>query len=201
MSQWIGLTGGIASGKTTVTEMLRELGVAVIEADVIARQVVSPGSEGLNRVISQFGTGILNPDGSLDRRKLGREVFADPKKRQELEALLHPLIKAEVSTVRNQFLQEGRQLVVYDVPLLFEKNMQKEFDGIIVVTSDLEKQKSRMKARDLLSDAEIGDRLASQIPMTEKIAQATWVLSNNGSQGQLQSQVQQLIAQMEPGKE
>jgi len=198
--KWFGLTGGIASGKSSVSQILKNEGFAVVDADAIAREVVEVGSTGLAAVRAHFGTEILKPDGSLDRKKLGKLVFGQPEKLLQLENILHPLVKQETLRQRNDHQAKGRDFVFYDVPLLFEKRMEKEFDGIIVVTASDEIQRQRMKSRDQLSDAEISNRLQSQIPLAEKIKRATWVIENHGSLQDLRSSVLNLIQKIQSGK-
>lgn len=198
--KWIGLTGGIASGKSTVSKILQDLGLPIVDADQIAKKVVDPGQPGLQKVVSHFGKEILKSDGSLDRKKLGQMVFGKPKQLLELENILHPLIKAETLKQRQEFEKQGKAFAFYDVPLLFEKNLENQFDAIIVVTSSEDLQKSRMKARDLLSDEEIANRLKSQIPLSIKIGKATWVLKNDGTLEELKQATLELLKKIQSGK-
>jgi dephospho-CoA kinase len=199
--KWFGLTGGIASGKSSVSQILKNEGFAVVDADAIAREVVEAGSPGLSAVRAHFGTEILKPDGGLDRKKLGQLVFGHPEKLLQLENILHPLVKQETLRQRQDHQAKGRDFVFYDVPLLFEKKMEKDFDGIIVVTASDDLQRRRMKARDQLSDAEVSNRLQSQIPLAEKIKRATWVIENHGSLQDLRVAVLDLIQKIQSGKE
>lgn len=191
--RWIGLTGGIATGKSTVSNWLKAHGYAVIDADELARLVVAPGSEGLRQIVSHFGAEILDDDGNLDRRKLGALVFADREKLADLEGMIHPLVQAQVQSLRDRYEREGREFVFYDVPLLYEKKLQDQFDHIIVVAADEEIQKSRMRARDALSENEIEARLKSQLPMSEKIKVAHSVVENNGTREELETKLLQLV--------
>ncbi len=197
--KWIGLTGGIASGKSTVSRILQAQGLAVVDADEIARRVVEPGTPGLAQVISRFGSGVLHSDGSLDRKKLGKLVFGKPEELLALENILHPLIQNETARQRESWKKKGKALAFYDVPLLFEKKLEDNFDAIVVVQSSEALQKSRMKQRDQLSDAEIDSRLKSQIPMAKKVDSATWVLRNEGSLQELEAQTLQLIKSLQSG--
>ena len=131
--QWIGLTGGIATGKSTAAEILRKLGYPVIDADAVSRQAVGPGTMGLQEVVRTFGQDVLLADGSLDRKKMATAVFDNPQLREKLEIILHPLIQAEVARQRQELEKNGHQLAIYDVPLLFEKNLDNQFDQIILV--------------------------------------------------------------------
>ncbi|MEZ0391749.1 MAG: dephospho-CoA kinase [Pseudobdellovibrionaceae bacterium] len=198
--KWIGLTGGIASGKSSVSEILRSDGYPVVDADAIARTVVEPGKPGLLKVVEAFGHEVLKPDGSLDRKKLGQMVFAKPDQLLKLEKILHPMIQQETAYQRKIFADQGHAFAFYDVPLLFEKNLEKSFDAIIVVTSSEDLQRARMKKRDLLSEEEISHRLKSQIPLSLKVGKATWVLKNEGTLAELKQAVRELLGKIQSGK-
>ncbi len=193
---WIGLTGGIASGKSTVAKMIQKSGLVVVDADEIAHEIVAKGTEGLSAVIKTFGEKMLQADGSLNRKALGAIIFSDPKKRQLLESITHPLIKAEVQKRKGQLQQQGVNLAFYDVPLLFEKKLEKEFDKIVVVTILPNLQQERMSQRDQLSSQQIAKRLESQLPLSEKEKLADFVLINNGSLPELEIQVKQLLIKL-----
>ncbi|MGZ5278560.1 MAG: dephospho-CoA kinase [Pseudobdellovibrionaceae bacterium] len=197
--KWFGLTGGIASGKSSVSQILKDEGFAVVDADMIARQVVETGSAGLKAVVDQFGAGVLRPDGSLDRKVLGQMVFGSPEKLLQLENILHPLVRQETLKQRQSLQSAGHAFTFYDVPLLFEKRMQKDFDGILVVAASEQLQCQRMKMRDQLSDSEIQSRLQAQLPLTEKIKQATWVIHNNGSLQDLKKATLQVLEKIQSG--
>lgn len=191
--RWMGLTGGIATGKSTVSNWLKAHGYAVIDADELARLVVAPGSDGIRQILSQFGAEVLDEDGNLDRRKLGAVVFADREKLVELENIIHPLVQAQVQSLRDRYQREGRDFVFYDVPLLFEKNLQGQFDQVIVIAANESVQKERMRARDGLSENEIQNRLNSQVPMSEKIQKADYVIENNGTRAELEQKLADLL--------
>ncbi|PIS10036.1 MAG: dephospho-CoA kinase [Bdellovibrio sp. CG10_big_fil_rev_8_21_14_0_10_47_8] len=195
--KWIGLTGGIASGKSTVSQILRDLGYEVVDADEIAKQVVQPGTPGLQSVISQFGTQILDAHGSLDRKKLGAIVFGNPEKLLILENILHPLVQNITSQKKDQLEMAGIPMAFYDVPLLFEKKLEKNFDDIVVITTSPENQRERMKQRDQLDELEISKRLQSQVPLSEKIQKARWIIENNGSIEDLGRQVRDLALHLQ----
>jgi len=197
--KWFGLTGGIASGKSSVSQILKGEGFAVVDADLIARQVVEAGSAGLKAVVDQFGTAVLRPDGSLDRKRLGQMVFGSPEKLLQLENILHPLVQQETSKQRQALHSAGHDFTFYDVPLLFEKKMQKEFDGILVVVASDQLQRQRIKMRDQLSDSEIQNRLQAQLPLAEKVNQATWVIHNNGSLQDLKKATLQVLEMIQSG--
>lgn len=190
---WIGLTGGIATGKSTVARIFRELGVPVVDADQVAREVVAKGGPAYPAVLQAFGSEILLPSGEIDRKKLGQKVFAKPNELRKLENLVHPLVQKHVAEFRKKYQDQGQAVAIYDVPLLFEKSLQDQFDKVIVVSSSEASQKSRMKKRDQLSDAEVESRLKSQRPLAEKIAKADFVISNEGSEDDLRKSVQDVL--------
>jgi len=190
----IGLTGGIASGKSLVAEIFRRLGAAVIDSDSIAREVVEPGATGWQSVVAKFGQDILAPDSTIDRAKLGRIIFSDRERRNTLNAILHPLI---INTIRERITALGRKypeaLVVADIPLLIECGLQHEFDAVIVVWSPVELQRKRLMERDGLSAAEAQQRIDAQMALNEKQAHATYVIKNDGSEKQTEEQVKKIF--------
>ena len=191
--KWIGLTGGIASGKSSVTKILRDLSYNVIDADAIAVEVVQTGTPGLKSVVQEFGLGILKADKSLDRRKLGQLVFGHPEQLAKLNALIHPLVKARTHELREEVERRGAMVAFYDVPLLFENKMEKDFDIVVVVNATPELQTSRLRSRNQLSEAEIQRRLSSQIPLSDKAKRAQFVIQNDGDLKKLESEVSRLI--------
>ena len=196
--KWVGLTGGIASGKSTVSKMLKDHAIAVIDADEIAKSVVQKGSPGLKSIVAKFGSEVLLPDGELDRKKVGELVFKNHEKLRELESITHPLIKAEVLRQRLVLTQQNAKLAVYDIPLLFETNSQDQFDAIILVTCTAEQQKARLGHRSQLaglplSVSQIENRISSQISMTEKEKKANFIIRNDQDQKHLESEVARLI--------
>ena len=194
----VGLTGGIGSGKSTVACLLKERGAVVTSADEVARDVVSPGSDGLAAVVAEFGEGILAPDGSLDRGALGRLVFSDDLRRARLEELLLPLIAAE-AWARMDTVPAG-QVAVYDVPLLVEGQMQDLFDLVIVVEAELELRLKRLAARGMTRDEALA-RIAVQATDKERRAVADVVVSNSGALEDLSAEVDGLWRTriLEPG--
>lgn len=184
-----GLTGGIASGKSTVSQMLRQLGAELIDADQVAREVVEPGQPALAEIAARF-PGVLTPEGRLDRAELGRRVFADPAQRQALNAIIHPRIQ-EAFLARTQAL-EGRGVpqVVYDAPLLIENGLHRLMDGVILVAVPEEVQKARLIAREGLTEEAAQARIDSQLPLEEKRRHATWVIDNAGSLEATRAQVE-----------
>ncbi|WP_342381425.1 dephospho-CoA kinase [Myxococcus stipitatus] len=184
-----GLTGGIASGKSTVTRMLRELGAEVIDADVLARQVVEPGTPGLASIAERF-PGVIGPDGRLDRAKLAARVFGNEVERGALNAITHPRVR-EAFLEKLQLLQErGVARAVYDVPLLIEAGMHQWLEGVALVWVPREVQKARLMARDGLDEAAAEARLVSQLPLDDKRTHATWVIDNSGDLAATRAQVE-----------
>lgn len=187
----IGLTGGIASGKSTVSAAFRALGAQIVDADEVARAVVAPGSPGLAALVRAFGPEILC-EGQLDRARLGQRVFGDPQARQTLEAITHPLIAAE-STARLEAAQaSGAPLVIYDAALLVESGRAEAFRPLVVVTLPPELQRARLMARDGLSAAQAQARLDAQLPLHEKAALADHLIDNSGPPEQTVAQVRAL---------
>lgn len=179
--QWIGLTGGLASGKSTVSGILKQKNIPVVDADEIAHQVLRPDGEAYAEVVRVFGPGFVNSDGDIDRRKLGQHIFADSSRREKLESIIHPLVQQKVLQFKLQCEKRGDVFAIYDVPLLFEKNLQSQFDGVLLVSCSEALQIQRMRQRNQWSDQEIHDRLKAQIPLAQKEKKSTWVLQNNSS--------------------
>ena len=186
-----GLTGGIASGKSTVSRMLRELGAHVLDADVIAREVVEPGTPGLAEVATRF-PGVLGPDGRLDRARLGARVFADPAERAALNALLHPRIGAAFLEKTQALAAQGVERLIYDAPLLIENGLHAGMDGVVLVWVPRELQKQRLMARDGLEAQAAEARLAAQLPLEEKRRHATWIVDNTGELISTRAQVEEV---------
>lgn len=184
----VGLTGGIGSGKSEVTRRLAALGAYVVDADVLAREVVEPGTPGLAAVAAEFGAEVLRPDGSLDRDRLGAIVFADPAARARLNAIVHPLVGA--ATAQRFAAAPADAIVVHDVPLLVEVGLAAAYDVVIVVAATPETQGSRLvRARGMSAD-EARSRIAAQAPLADKLAVADFVITNDGSLDDLDRQVQ-----------
>lgn len=194
---WIGLTGGIATGKSTVSKILTELGHAVVDADQIAHQAFVPGTPTYEKVVATFGMSCLDEQGRVDRQKLGELVFSDPKQLSTLEAIVHPFVQAKVADLRCQYKDRGHKLAFYDVPLLFEKSLQEQFDQTLLVYCPEETQVSRMKQRDALSDREIEQRLRAQIPIDEKKALATEVIDNSADLRSLRENILSYLSRFE----
>ncbi len=195
--KWIALTGGIACGKSTVSQLLRSKSVPVIDADEIAREVLQKDSSGLKLVVESFGEEVLLEDGTLDRRKLGQRVFGHPDMLHKLESITHPLIRAETARRRDALEKKGEPLAIYDIPLLFETKAQSQFDAVIVVTCTKHQQKERLRRRTNLSDDEIEMRIASQLPLSLKEQEAQFVLHNDRDESHLLQEVGRLVKWLE----
>lgn len=188
-----GLTGGIGSGKSTVTRLLAARGAAVVDADLVAREVVEPGSEGLEAVVSAFGEQVLRPDGSLDRAALGQRVFADPEARARLNALLHPRIAARTAElVAEVEARDPDAVLVHDVALLVENGLAPAYDVVVVVDTDPEVAVRRLVEHRGMTEADARARVAAQASRAERLAVADEVVRNDGSEDELAGQVDAL---------
>ena len=176
----IGLTGGIATGKSHVRAAFEALGAPTIDADLLARQAVAPGTPGLRAVVDRFGPGVLDDAASLDRRKLGAIVFADADARRDLEAIVHPFVQAETDRWFERLAEEGRPCGIADIPLLYEVGREADFDVVIVAACDPATQLARLMARDRLSEPEARLRIAAQLPIEEKVRRADYVITTDG---------------------
>ena len=186
----IGLTGGIASGKSTVSDMLRELGAIVIDMDRIAREVTTPGSPALLELNRRYGPEILNEDGSLRRDAVGRIVFNDPVERKWLERLLHPLIRERAEQLATEAAAAGHRVVVFDVPLLYETGWNAWVDEVWTVYVPVDIQRRRLQRRDGYAEEEADSRLASQWPIDQKAECSDRLIDNSGSLEDTRRQVE-----------
>ncbi|PPA71610.1 dephospho-CoA kinase [Jeotgalibacillus proteolyticus] len=177
----IGLTGGIASGKSTIAKWFAENDFAVIDADVSARKVVEPNEEAFRKIVEAFGENILAEDGTIDRAQLGALIFADEEKRKILNEIVHPAVRKDMLEQKENALVSGKQTVVLDIPLLFESKLQWMVDKIIVVYVDYETQLQRLMNRNQYSKEEALMRISSQLSLEEKRKQADAVIDNSGS--------------------
>ena len=190
----VGLTGGIASGKSTVSGMFRELGVPVIDADVIAREVVAPGSRALEAIVDAFGEEILTEEKSLNRARLGEIVFSDPAKKKVLEGILHPEIIAEQDRRLRDLEREGRTPVaIVDAAVMIESGSWKRFDSLVVVDCDESQQIGRLRLRNGMNEEEAARRVNAQMPLSEKVKYADHVIDNRGSIDDTRKQVEELM--------
>lgn len=185
----IGITGGIASGKSTVARIIREMGYRVLDADQLARQVVEPGKPAYQEVVRVFGQEVLRPDGNLDRKKLAGIVFSDAKQRHKLEQIIHPAVKTAIKQEREEFFRDGGQVLFVEVPLLYEAGWEDFFDAVWVVTVKPELQQQRLLERDRITPKEAAQRIATQWPLSQKEKLADWVIENNGEYADLKAAV------------
>jgi dephospho-CoA kinase len=191
----VGLTGGIATGKSTVSNMLRGLGAEIIDADQLARQVVEPGQPAWREIVEEFGRDVLTPDGTLDRKKLGAIVFAHPEQRKRLEAITHPAIRARVKARVDELAARGfAGIVFYDAAILIEALGHQDMDRIVVVLTDEATQVARLRGRDGTDDAEGRRKIASQMPLAEKAKLADYVIDNSGDREATAEQVRRVFA-------
>lgn len=196
MKPTIGLTGGIASGKSSVARFLAELGVAVVDADALAREVVAPGSEGLADIVLAFGQGVLDPSGHLDRKRVGAIVFADAAARARLNAITHPRIAA-LSALRIAALQaSAAPYIIYEAALLVEGGLHHAMAALVVVTANDTLQQTRIEIRDSLSAPEAEARIAAQLPTAAKVAVADYVIENDGDLVQLRRRTEDVHRQL-----
>ncbi|HSN10667.1 MAG TPA: dephospho-CoA kinase [Propionibacteriaceae bacterium] len=186
----VGLTGGIASGKSTVAKLLEARGAVVVDADVLAREVVAKGEPLLDLVAQRFGSAVLTPDGSLDRAALGRIVFADERARKDLEAMIHPAVRRRAEQLEAE-ASDG-SVVVHVIPLLVETGQSDRFDLVVVVDADEATQLTRMRARDALDEPQARARIAAQATREDRLAVADVVVDNSGTPEHLEAQVDAL---------
>lgn len=194
----VGLTGGVATGKSTVAAMFKRCGAIVIDADELAREVVTPGKPAWKEIVKTFGKGVLNPDRSINRQTLGAIVFHHPAKRHALERIIHPRVAHEQARLTRQAARNNpNTVVIYDVPLLFEGGIDKRVDTTIVVTADRDTQIARLKKRNGLSRAEAIRRIRSQMPLTKKRRLADYVLNGTMQKNDLFRQIARLFKQFQ----
>ena len=186
----VGLTGSIATGKSTVSRMFAHLGARVLDADLLAREVVMPGQPAYLKIVEEFGHGVVQDDGTLDRKALGAVVFAEPARRKRLEEITHPAIAARqqrILSVLDEAAFEG--IVIWDVALLFETGGVAKMDRVVVVATDPDTELARLMARDGMAEADARARMASQMPVAEKAKLAHYVVDNSGDRTQTEGQV------------
>lgn len=188
----IGLTGGIASGKSTVARILERLGAAIVNADVLSREVVEPGQDAWKDIIATFGTDVLQPDQALDRQKLRTIIFNNPQARKKLEEIIHPRVRALAEKRIREHTDTGYAVIVYEVPLLFEAKIHEWLRPVILVACDEKTQAERIVRRDRVTDAEAQKTIDAQMSLEEKRKLADYVIDNNGSLDDLERQVRVL---------
>ncbi|WP_125702909.1 dephospho-CoA kinase [Lacticaseibacillus daqingensis] len=196
MTYLLGLTGGIATGKSTVAAVFKRLGCPVVDADVIAREIVAPGMPALREIVAAFGPTMQKRDGSLDRERLGDLVFNDPAKLAQLNAIDHPYLRAAINDALAAAKATGVPVVVGEIPLLYETGYETSFDGVAVVTLPPHLQLERLMARDGLTEAQAKARIAAQLPLAEKIARADYLLDNSQGAAARERQVAELLAHL-----
>ena len=189
----IGLTGGIASGKSTVAKILERLGAAVVDADLLAREVVEPGCDAWKEIVETFGAEVQQPDGTLDRQRLRAVIFNNPAARKKLEAIIHPRVRALAEKRIAQHAAAGYQLVVYEVPLLFEGNLHEWLRPVVLVACDADIQKQRLQQRDHLSAEAAQRHIDAQMSLEEKRRLADYVVENNGDLENLARQIEAVV--------
>lgn len=193
MGKTIGLTGSVATGKSTVSNMIQHAGIPLVDADIAARKVVEPGTEGLKEIVAYFGEEILLADGTLDRAKLGEIIFKDKEKREKLNEITHPRVKDYMLEARERFFRAGEELVFFDIPLLFESHLESLVDQIVVVWTAPETELKRLMERNNLTKEEALRRIESQMGIDEKARKADFVIDNNESLEKTQKQVYTFI--------
>ena len=193
----VGLTGGVASGKTAVSEVLKEEGADIIDADQIARELVQPHGPAWNELVRTFGEEILQGDGSIDRKKLADRVFVDPNQRKLLNQILHPLITEEMDRRTREIGQKNPEaIVVIDAPLLIEVGYHRRADKVMVVVSTQAEQIERLKVRDGINSEEALRVLSSQMPVEEKVKLADFVIRNEGSLAEVRERAKEVFREL-----
>lgn len=193
----VGLTGGIASGKSTVAKILERLGAAIVNADVLAREVVEPDQEAWKEIVDRFGPDVLQPDQTLDRQKLRTVIFNDPDARKKLEAIIHPRVRALAEQRIREHGAAGFAIVVYEVPLLFEAKIHEWLRPVILVACNVDTQRRRLEQRDQIDSAAAQKIINAQMSLQEKRRLADYVIENNGSLSDLERQVREVLAKIQ----
>ncbi len=193
----IGLTGGIASGKSTVANMLRDKSIPIVDADVVAREVVEIGTDSYKKLVSEFGQEILNSDKTLNRPKLGSIIFQDQEKREKLNSIMHPSIRTSMKEKTQKYIEDGHEVVVMDIPLLFESKLTHLVDKTLLVFVTEKTQLKRLMERNDLTEKEATDRIQSQMPLSEKVKLSHAVIDNNGSLTKTEQQLNEILDEWE----
>ena len=193
----VGLTGGIASGKSTVAAILRRLGASIVNADELSREVVQPGQDAWNEITKTFGSEILQEDMTLDRKKLRKIVFDNPEARKKLEAIIHPRVRALAQKRIGELAASGSSVIVYEVPLLFEAQIHLWLRPVILVACDIETQKKRLLERDHLTELEAQQHLDAQMSLAEKRKLADYVIENDTTLEELEQQVRAVLQKIQ----
>ncbi|HZW68293.1 MAG TPA: dephospho-CoA kinase [Pseudogracilibacillus sp.] len=193
MTLIIGLTGSIGTGKSTITNKLKQLNIPVIDADLIAREVVEPGEPAYKEIVATFGEEILQENKRLNREKLGSIVFSDEAKRKQLNSIIHPAIRAEMIAQRDAYVAEEVPCVVLDIPLLYESKLSHFVEKVIVVATERSTQLERIVKRDAIDEEEALRRMNSQIDVAKKVEWADAVIDNNGSIAESEAQIEAIL--------
>ena len=191
----VGLTGGIATGKSTVSALLRQLGCEIIDADLLAREVVEPGQPAWTTIVAEFGQDVVTGDGTLDRKKLGAIVFADPERRRRLEAITHPAIRERFQARLDELAEKGfTGIVIFDAAVMIESGNYKNMDRLVVVVTDDATQAARLQERDGTDEVEGRRKIASQMPLAEKAKLADYLIDNSGDREATAAEVRRVFA-------
>ncbi|MEY8531455.1 dephospho-CoA kinase [Lactobacillus taiwanensis] len=193
MTYFLGLTGGIASGKSTADEFFKKKKIPIIDSDLIAHQIMEIGQNGYKAVVDYFGTDILTDNQTINRRKLGEIVFNDQAKLKKLNSLTHPLVHQEIKRQMEQYRLNQEKLVVIDVPLLFESGFESLCDGVLVISISPELQLKRLMKRNNFTEKEALSRINNQMPLSEKEKRATYVVANTGTINDLEKKLSDLL--------
>ncbi|MFC3040083.1 dephospho-CoA kinase [Virgibacillus xinjiangensis] len=196
MTLTIGLTGSIATGKSTVSTMFKKFGIPVIDADLLAREVVEPGEEAYVKIRETFGDAVIQEDQRLDRQKLGELVFTNEHNREQLNKIVHPAVRERMLQQKKSYEAEEVPCIVLDIPLLFESKLSHLADIIVVVYVDEDVQTQRLMQRNGLTETEASQRMAAQMPVKEKAERADHVIDNNGTKQQTYEQLDKLLGQL-----
>ena len=191
----VALTGGIATGKSHVRAEFERLGIPTIDADILAREAVAPGSPGLSAIVARFGPSIVDKNGSLDRRQMGAIVFSDPAARHDLEAIVHPIVRARTDAWFAA-LDPAHPFAIADIPLLYETGRDRDFDQVVVTACAEDTQLRRVMHRDSITEPEARQRLAAQLPTSEKARRADYVINTDGSFEETNEQVRSVYKRL-----
>lgn len=193
MTLVIGLTGSIGTGKSTIANKFKKLNIPVIDADIIAREVVEPNKEAYNEIVKAFGREILQVDETIDRKRLGEIVFSDDKKRKQLNDIIHPAIRKEMIKQRDEYVAVNERCVVLDIPLLYESKLAHFVEKVIVVSTSRENQLKRILQRDHITEEEALQRINAQIDVAQKAKWADAVIDNNGTIAESEQQLMEIL--------
>jgi dephospho-CoA kinase len=195
----VALTGGIATGKSHVRAEFERLGVPTIDADTLARDAAAPGSPGLAAIVARFGPSILNENGALDRRKLGAIAFGDPGARHDLEQIIHPIVRARTAEWFAALETTSQPFAIADIPLLYETGRERDFDEVVVTSCAEDTQIRRVMRRDSVTEEEARQRMAAQLPTSEKVRQADYVINTDGTFEETNQQVRKVYESLVGG--